>query len=186
MNWKRFSFAALGCAVLLSAGTFALETRDDEMHMPEPTPEHASLMETVGTWDCVMKMWEGPGEPTLGTGVEVNRALGPFHVISEFESEAMGMPFQGHSVISWDARKQKFISLWIDTFEPTPIILEGSYDEETKALTFAGEGIMMGQQMKLREVCTTADADHRTFSMYITPPGSEEILSMQIEYTRRK
>ena len=186
MNWKRFGLAALGCTCLISAGAFALEPQDEELAMPGPEPEHAYLMESVGTWDCTMKMWEGPGEPTMGTGTEVNRSIGGLHVVSDFKSEVMGMPFEGHGITSWDPRKQKYISIWVDSFEPTPAILEGTYDEATKTMTFSGEGQMMGETMRMREVITAPDADHRVFKMYITPPGAAEMLSMQFEYTRRK
>lgn len=39
--------------------------------------------------------------------------------------------------------------------------------------------------MKVRQVVAMPDADHRTFEMFVTPPGSTEVQSMHIEYTRK-
>jgi len=188
MNLKRLGLAAIGGAVLASAGAFALAAQEEGMPpMPEPSPEHAHVMARVGTWDCAMKMWMGPGDPMEFTGTEVNRALGPFHVLSEFKcDDMMGMPFEGHGVMSWDPVKKKYVSIWVDATEPTPAIAEGTYDEKTKTLTFTGDAMMMGQKMRMRQVVTLKDADHAAFDMFLTAPGAKEMQSMNIEYSRRK
>ncbi|MEQ8767446.1 MAG: DUF1579 domain-containing protein [Planctomycetota bacterium] len=185
MNIKRFGLTILFSALIVSAGALALTSQDQDA-MPSASSEHELLMESVGTWDAAMKMWMGPGEPMSAQGTEVNRAVGPFHVVSDFKADMMGMDFDGHGISSWDPTKKKFITIWVDSTEPTPGILEGTHDEKTKTMTFKGEMMMMGERMKVRQVITMKDAEHRTFDMFITPPGGEEMQSMHIDYTKKK
>lgn len=187
MKLNRVLLLAAGAAVLVSAGVFALSPQEKGgPPMPEPSEEHKLLMERVGTWDCAMQMWMGPGDPVETTGVETNRALGAFHVVSDFTSDFMGMPFQGHGVSSWDPAKKKFVSIWTDSTEPSPALMEGSYDAKTRTMTLLGENMMMGQRMKMREVLTLKDADHATFEMFVTGADGKEMKTMQMDYTRRK
>lgn len=178
-------FAAVTAALLASAGTLALALQDQPA-MPSAGPAHAVLLERVGTWDCTMKMWAGPGEPMTTTGTEVDRAVGQFHVLADFEADMMGMPFEGHGITSYDPTKKTYVSIWVDSVEPTPARLEGSYDEATRTFRFEGDAMMMGQRMHMRQVLVSKDADHHTLDMFITPPGGEEMQSMRIDYTRRK
>ena len=187
MHSKRIVLGALSSVVLVSAVAVAASGRQDEaMGMPEPAPEHEHLLSRVGTWDAVMQMWMGPGDPVKSTGVETNRALGAFHVVSEYKSDFMGMPFEGHGVLSWDPVKKKYVSLWVDVIEPSPAITEGTYDAKTKTITFVGDVAMMGVTQRIREVVTLTDADHSTFEMFVPGPDGKETKAMQIDYTRRK
>ncbi|MCK6448644.1 MAG: DUF1579 domain-containing protein [Planctomycetes bacterium] len=185
MHFKRLFLLASASVALITATAFAVR-QDDAPQMPEPTAEHKLLMERVGTWDAKMKMWAPDAPPMEATGVEKNRAVGEFHVVSEFTSNMMGMNFEGHGVSSWDPSKKKFFSIWTDSTEPSPLLMEGSYDAKTRTLTLVGENMMMGQRIKMREVVTFKDADHATFEMFVPGPDGKEMKSMQIDYTRKK
>lgn len=117
------------CAVALSlvpvsavAAAFALQ-EGGGAPMAAPALEHKLLLERVGVWDAQVQMWMGAPEPMKFLGVETNRALGGFHLLSSFESEMMGTPFEGHGVLSWDPHKKKFVSLWVDSMEGSPALL---------------------------------------------------------------
>lgn len=185
MHFKRLFLLASTSVALVAATAFAVR-QDDAPPEPQPTAEHKILMERLGTWDAAMKIWMAPGAPMETKGVETNRALGPFHVVGEFESTFMGEPFQGHSITSWDPSKKKYISVWIDSGESAPSITEGTYDPRTRTLTFVGESMMMGQLTKMRQVVTTKDADHALFEMYTTGSDGKESKMMEMAYTRRK
>lgn len=106
-------------------------------------------------------------------------------MLADYASESPEMPFQGHGVTSWDPLKEAFVTVWVDSIGAAPAILEGSYDESSNEITFRGEAEMMGQRMQVRQRLSVQDADHRTFEMFVTPPGGEELPSMRVEYTRR-
>jgi hypothetical protein len=42
-----------------------------------------------------------------------------------------------------------------------------------------------GSDMKMRAVDVTVDADHRTWTAYMTGPEGQEFVGMKISYTRR-
>jgi hypothetical protein len=175
---------ALACCALPALGAAALAVQDNGMPPPaKPSPEHALLKERVGTWDAVVQM---TGAPAPSKAVETNRMLGQFHVLSSFQGDMMGSPFEGQGITSWDPNKKKFISIWTDTMEPTPAVMEGTHDPKAHTLTFTGEVVSNGQRSKMREVITSKDADHATFEMYATGPDGKEAKMMQIDYTRRK
>jgi hypothetical protein len=179
MHTKRIVLFALSSVLVVSAVAVAASSRQDGAQMmPKPSPEHAYLMQRVGTWDAVMSMWMDPGEPMKVTGVETNRAIGEFHVVSEYKADFMGMPFEGHGVMSYDPAKKKYVSLWVDALAPSPSISEGTYDERTKTITFVGEAT--------REVVSLTDADHAIIEMFSTGADGKEAKSMQIDFTRRK
>jgi Protein of unknown function (DUF1579) len=185
---RKLILALACCALPAALGAAALAVQDNGMPPPpKPSPEHKILQERVGTWDAALQMWMGPGEPQKSTGAETNRMLGEFHLLSTFEAkDMMGGPFEGHGILSWDPNKKKFVSIWVDTMEPTPAVMEGTHDAKAHTLTFTGEIMMNGQRAKMRQVATSKDADHATFEMYTTGPDGKEAKMMQIDYTRRK
>jgi hypothetical protein len=184
---RKLILALACCALPAALGAAALAVQEGGMPpQPKPSAEHKILQERVGTWDAVVQFWMGPGEPQKSKGVETNRMLGEFHVLSTFEGDMMGSPFEGHGITSFDPNKKKFISIWVDTMEPTPARMEGTHDAKTHTLTFTGEVVMAGQSTKMREVLTVKDADHGTFEMFSTGPDGKEAKTMQIDYTRRK
>jgi hypothetical protein len=187
MKLNRLSALAVGLFALTTVGTVAWAVQEGAApQMAQPSAEHKLLLEGVGTWDCALQLWMAPGEPEKMTGVETSRALGPFHVLSEFKADMMGMPFEGHGVLSWDPAKKKFFSLWVDSTEPSPATMEGTYDAKTRTLTFTGRNTMMGELQAMREVVTLKDADHSTFEMFVTGADGKEKKTMQIDYTRKK
>ncbi|MCC6406080.1 MAG: DUF1579 domain-containing protein [Planctomycetes bacterium] len=187
MNLNRSSLVVAACAALLSVGAVAMAlNQDGAPPMPEPAPEHKILMERLGTWDCEMQMWMGPGEPQKTTGVETNRAIGGFHVASEFTSDMLGMDFHGIGISSWDPAKKKFISLWADSLEAAPALMEGTYDAKSRTITFVGENMMMGERTKMRQTVVLKDADHAAFEMFITGADGKEMKTLHFDYTRRK
>jgi hypothetical protein len=184
---RKLILALACCAVPATLGAVALAIQEGGAPpMAQAASEHKMMLERAGTWDAKGQMWMGAPEPTAFTGVETNRMLGEFHVLSKFESQMMGSPFEGHGILSWDPNKKKFVSVWVDTMEPSPAVLEGTYDAKAKTFTFTGETMMNGQRTKMREVVTVKDADHATFEMFTTGPDGKEGKAMQIDYTRRK
>lgn len=155
--------------------------------MPEPSREHTILKNDVGTWKAVVTMWMEPGAPpSKMEGVETNRMLGPFWVISDFKGELMGMPFTGHSQSGYDPKMKKFVGSWIDSVSPHAMHMVGEFDDETDTFTFKTKGMNpMGEPTEGKTTLTYKDKDHRSMVMYDIVDG-EEVKTMAIEYTRMK
>jgi hypothetical protein len=65
------------------------------------------------------------------------------------------------------------------------MMLEGTYEPAAKAFTYRAEyEAMPGMKMKIREVLTITDKDHRTLEWY-EDRGGKEVRTMEIKYTRK-
>jgi len=162
-----------------------------QVSAPQPTKEHQLLQRDVGVWDAEMKIWmQGPdSEPLVTKGVERNRAVGSLWVVSNFEGELGGQPFQGHGQAGYDPLKKKFVGTWIDTMSPHLSHMEGTYDEASQELTSLMTGIdpATNQEMKSKSVTKYIDKDTRLFTMYMETPGTGDgwTKMMEVSYKRR-
>src|SRR5262245_63294417 len=164
--------------VALAAAVAAPAARAQES--PKPGPEHEVLKKHVGTWDLTMKFG---GMESRGT-VTYSMDLGGLWLASSLVSEFGGQKFQGRGMDSYDARKNKYVGVWIDSMSTAPLVMEGTYDKEKKTLTMAGEGPGMdGKPTRYRAVSEWKDDDTIHFSMHVGD-GAEPAFT--IVYKRRK
>lgn len=147
---------------------------------PKPGPEHEILKQHVGSWDTVMK---ADGKEFKGTQV-YKMDLGGLWLSGAMESDLFGQKFSGRSLDTYDAGKKKYYGIWVDSMGTAPVIMEGTYNKEHKAMTMAGEGPGMdGKQTKYRSITSYANADYFFMSMYI---GDAKEPSFTVTYTRKK
>jgi uncharacterized protein DUF1579 len=170
---------------LLSAAAAA--SAQEGPPMPTPGPEHELLKKDVGTWDATVEMLMPPGAPPT-PGTETN-TLGPggLWLISDFKSNMMGAPFQGHGVSGWDPAKKKYVGTWVDSMTTSVALTESTYDPASKSMTgwldLPGPG---GNPTRTKAVTQYKDDDTRVFTMYMTGPDGKEAPGMRITYKRRK
>lgn len=157
-----------------------------DCQMPEPTPEHGLLMETVGEWDVDCTYFMGPGEPMKTTARETIEALGSFWTVSLFRAEFMGQPFCGRATSGYDPAKGKWVGTWIDSMMPHLFVMEGDIDPETKVLTMHCEGPapMTGEMVPYRSTAEHLSDGRRRFEMFMTLPGAGEVKMFSYVYTR--
>jgi hypothetical protein len=98
-----------------------------------PGKEHEFLKEQVGEWDVVFD-----GNMT-GKSVYSMAHNGLW-----LESKvAIDMPqgkFTGQGLDSYDAKKGKYIGIWVDSMSTSPIMMEGTMDAASKTITMVGKG----------------------------------------------
>lgn len=186
-------FRIVSCAVVAFALPAALtfNASSANAQAPQPSAEHEGFKHEVGVWDAESKTWMAPdAEPILSKGVETNRMHGPMWLVSEFESEIMGAPYNGHGQFGYDPKKQKYVGTWIDNYSPHLTVMEGTMDEATKTLTMMSEGynMMTGEKETSKMVSKMIDDDHKKFEIFGPVPGKpgEWWKKMEINYTRRK
>jgi len=190
MNVSRF-VQSFVCVVVLSAvGLAAVQSGAQQMPpMPKAGPEHAILKMDEGTWDAVVEIIPAPGAPPMTSkGVEVNTVgCGGMCLITDFKGEAMGMPFHGHGVTTWDSVKKKYAGSWTDSMSMGMGVSEATYDPATKKITGWMEGPdMTGTVVKTRNVSEWKDKDTRVMTAFVTGPDGKEMQMMKITSTRRK
>jgi len=165
--------------ILLFAGIAAAQ---------EPPKEMERLKADVGTWDCEIRMFaEDPTNPQVSKGTETNVMLGGMWLISHFNGEMMGMPFQGNGQFGYNPSTKKYTGTWVDTMSPYPVTMEGTWDEKTQTLTQMGTGKdPQGNEMKMKITTVYNKDGSRLFTMYSMMPNNETVKMMEISYTKSK
>ena len=170
---------------LLVAAVFLLIANNVVAQVPVP-PEMDVFKEDVGEWDCEIKAWQGPGEPTVTKGTESSRMMGGFWLISNFKGNLMGMDFEGHGTYGYDPEKKQYIGTWMDSLGPAPMHMVGSYDKETKTLSFVGEALGPDYKTMAKHTLSTCYKDSkRVMTMHVEPKGGDEFKMMEITYTKK-
>ena len=168
-------FCALAVALLLVSATKA-----QQPELPKPGPEHEFLKKMEGTWDVAMKFEGGESKGTVTYKMD----LGGLWLSSSLEADLGGMKFQGKGMDTYDAKKQKYVSVWFDSMGTHPMLMEGNYDKDKKTLTLSGDNPGPdGKPVKWKSVSTYTDADTVNFAMYVGD-GKEPMFT--IVYTRKK
>lgn len=169
------TFLTLGVTVLIGLAAVA---RGQEP--PKPGPEHEMLKHMEGTWDAVMKSEGGESKGTMTWKMECEGLW----LASKFTGEFGGQKFEGRGLDGYDVQKKKFVAVWVDTMSTSPLMMEGDYDKEKKAVTLTGMGPGPdGKPIKYRSVTVQKDKDHIVFSMSM---GDSKEPMLTIEYTRKK
>jgi Protein of unknown function (DUF1579) len=186
---ERFFVRLCLVALLLGLGSVA---RAQEMP-PKPTAEHKIVTSDEGTWDATAKTYQnGPdSEPVVSKGVEINTVVtGGLWLSSVYKGDFGGEAFEGHGQFGYDPGKKKYVGTWIDSMSASLIVLEGTYNPETKTMAYVGDSGSPTDNTKVTyRMVTTAKSDRsRIFMLYMTgtQTGGKEAKVMQIEYTKRK
>lgn len=150
---------------------------------PQPGPEHARLKQLEGTWAVTIKSEGGDS-----TGTMVHRMeLGGLWLVGEFNADFGGAKFSGRGLDTYDAAKKKYVSVWVDSWSTTPLILEGNYDSTGKTLTMTGEGPGPdGKLTKFKAVTTHKDANSFDWSMSAMGADGKENPMLSMTYRRKK
>jgi hypothetical protein len=168
---------------ILSFAMVAIVTNSVAVNAQEPTKpgaEHAVLKKWEGAWNVTMKMegMESKGSQTA------KMELGGLWLVSEFSCELGGQKFTGKGLDTYDATKKKYVSVWVDSMSTSPIVLEGTHDQEKHATTLVGEGNGPdGKPMKYKSITTWKDDNTVNFDMYM---GDTKTPSFTVIYTRKK
>jgi hypothetical protein len=171
--------------VLVSSLTIAQEGPPP---MLKAGPEHELLKGDVGVWDATVEAMTAPGQPmATSKGVETNTLVGGVWLITDFKSEMMGAPFEGHGVTGWDPAKKKYVGTWVDTMAPGIGHGESTYDAATKTVTGTMEGMdASGAVQKSKSKVVYSDPDTRVFTISAPGPDGKDMTVLKISYKRRK
>lgn len=161
-----------------------------EHTLPQPTAEHTRLQERVGSWDVACSFYMDPSQPPLETqGRERVEAFGQFWTIGLFETEMMGMPFQGRGTIGYDPLAEHYVTTWIDTMMPHLYVFTGKYDAAGRVLEMEGEGpdcTVAGRIARYRTREERRSADEHVFEMFMQTAGGEWVKNFTHVYRRAR
>jgi hypothetical protein len=173
----------LAAAVVLCLAAPALADEPQGFTPPKPGPEFAPLKHLEGTWDATIHM---NGMPESKGTVTYRMGLGGLWLEGDFHGQFGGAPFQGKGLDTYDAAKKKYVSVWVDSMAPTPMISEGTYDQEKHEMVmttdYPGPD---GKLAKHRMVAKHTDPNTIEWKMYVAGKNGGETEMMKITYHRR-
>ena len=161
------------------------------MSMPGPDEHHKRLEPFVGTFKAAVKLWMGPGEPNVSTGVLTStmECGGRFlhqHYEADPASDSPFPDFQGRGYWGYNHVTGKYEGFWIDTASTMMQMESGDVDASGKVWTMTSEMLnaQTMQPTQKKSVITLKDRDHHSVDMYFAGPDGKEIKGMEIRYTR--
>jgi hypothetical protein len=172
---RRTLWVAGGLWLLLAAGAAAQEPKGTK-----PGPEHAKLKKIVGTWDATVEMM---GKESKGT-VTYKMGLGGLWLLEHFKADFDGMKFEGMGATSYDPAKKKYVSVWADSMTPTPMITEGTYDDEGR-MVMKGKMTFAGKAVPVTMTSVMKGEDTLVSTMTMEGPDGKEMTFMKITYKRK-
>ena len=154
------------------------------------TEAHKRFERFVGRFKAEVKMWMGPGEPYVSTGVMVNTLeLDGRFLFQSYKGDQTEGPFpnfEGRGYWGYNTTIDKYEGFWIDTVSTLMQTESGDVDASGKVWTMVGEMINPEnkQPMKKRTVITLVDNDHHSMETYFAGPDGNEFKAMEIQYER--
>ena len=152
---------------------------------------HKRFQPFIGTFAAEVKLWMGPGEPQVSTGVMEN-ALdldGRFlrQTYTGDPGDGAFPNFEGRGFWGYNTVTNKYEGFWIDTASTVMQHEVGDVDASGKTWVMIGEmtNPQTGQPMKKRSVITLKDDDHNKLEMFFSGPDGGQSKGMEINYTRK-
>ena len=157
----RMNVRMLVCGFVLGAGTALVSTEilsagepdfdDARMKLYQkyalPGPFHDKMEFFEGEWDVTTKIWmEGPdAPPALSTATVSHKFMFGDRFLQttmrgtinlEINGEVMAIPTEAIGYLGYDNFKEKYVSVWIDSYNTGIHYAEGNVDETGKIFTY--------------------------------------------------
>lgn len=158
---------------------------------PSPGSEHRGLHRFAGIFHAQVKIFMGPGDPMVSTGVMENTSeLGGLYLRQNYRgdpSPGSELTFQGHGYWGFNQTLGRYEGFWIDNASTTMQLETGHVDASGNRWEMSSEFFLAPGQppMRKRSVIEWLDNHNHLMRTWIQPPGSPEFLSMEITYRRR-
>jgi hypothetical protein len=178
------SLAIAGLSLTLLGGASLLKAKE------APQKESQMLSQWTGEWTTEAEIYLEPGKPPVkSNGTEKSRMIGPYWLVSEGESDVMGMKYSVLTTIGYDAKKKKYVGTTVDAFSSHMHKYEGTFDATGKILSLEGETpdpTNPARMMKMREVCESKTTDHKIFRTSVQSADGKWTPIMTINFRRKK
>lgn len=154
-----------------------------------PGPKHKALTPLIGNWNCVVRLWPGPGMPveeSKGT-MERHWIIDNHYIQETYEGSMMNQPFKGMGVFGYDNLKKQYFSVWFDNMLTSYVPQTGQADASGKLITLSGkfDDPMTRTERTMKSVLTIESDSKHSFVTYDVGPDGKEVKTMEIIATRQ-
>jgi len=151
-----------------------------------PAEMHTDVLaRMVGSWTAKGKIFTAMGEMPITGKSENTWILGDRFVQVDYEGPFMGGMFHGMGYIGFDNLSQKFEQTWIMTMATSMDIMTGTWDAETKTLTWLGKAAMPNGVVYAKRTTAEFVSENEFVSKsYASGPDGKEQQEMELTYTR--
>lgn len=152
---------------------------------------HKRFAPFAGTFKAQVKMWMGPGEPQVMSGVMTNTLdLGGRYLQQTYKGDQTDGPFpcfEGRGFWGFNTVTKKYEGFWIDSASTFMQNEVGDVDSSGKKWTMIGHMTdpQSGGPLQKRSVITLKDKDHHSMELFFKGPDGNEFKAMEIQYARR-
>lgn len=159
----------------------------EAMALGMPSDAHAELATEVGSWDVAVRFRGPDGEWAEATGSATKTLdFGGRYLVEEFSMVmAPGMAFSGRLVQTYDNYAQRYTSFWYDDMSTEPLLMYGQKDADGRLVyetNIVGAWSPNGRLFKHASQLQEDGTIH--VQMFDTYPGDEEMMNMEMVYTR--
>jgi hypothetical protein len=154
------------------------------------TEAHERFKPFVGKFRAEVKLWMGPGDPHVSTGVMENTLdLGGRFLRQSYRGDPGDGPFpdfEGRGYWGFNTVTRKYEGFWVDTASTFMQNETGDVDGSGKVWTMKGQmtNPETGKPLTKKSVITLKDKDHHSLEMYFSGPDGRDTKAMEIRYTR--
>jgi hypothetical protein len=154
------------------------------------TEAHTRFKPFAGAFRAEVRMWMGPGDPLISTGIMTNSLdLGGRYLHQSYKGDPNPGPFpafEGRGYWGYNTIDKRYEGFWIDNACTFMQVETGQVDSTGKVWTMHSTMTdpQTGQPMKKKSVITLRDESRHTMEMFFEVPGAGYQKSMHIEYTR--
>lgn len=190
-----FQLRTLAALTVCVAGAAAAATlpagllQDDEAQAPmpaEPTDVHKKLLQGVGDWVGTIESTYPGMPPMKSAATETVTALGPYHTVSRFRCEFMGMPYEGLGTMGYDPETETMHGTWTDNANTYQLVMKGEMDLEKGIIDMVYDAPAPDGSGPIRHRNHTELTDDAYSITFYMGAEDEEKQFMRIDMKRKK
>jgi len=152
-----------------------------------PGEAHDEIARRAGNWNIRTKVVMSPETESISMDATSNSKmiLGGRFLLEEFHGSMMGEPFEGLLIVGFDNLKNRYFSMWMDTWGTGLSRADGVQDSDGSIqMSGAMTDVLTPNGRPYRHVMR-AEGSGFVSELYDTLPDGTEWMVMEMTYTRR-
>lgn len=152
----------------------------------EPGGPHHKLSLLVGRWQGTIKTWFEPQKPTDESTITgtMRPVLDGRFIVHEYETAFGGKPVSGMAIYGYHIDRQRYESVWIDSFGMGTGIMFSESDRNPGRLALLGSYGQGISRYGWRTEIVLDDPDHLTLTSYNIAPRGLLSKANEVQYVR--